>query len=151
MTQVASTHGLAVHSGRMELELRPPLHVDKGTVVHQLADELGGRLRQVGVFGDDLGDLPAFERWAAWALPRPRSARCASPRSTPRARRRWRSRPISRCPARPARWPCCAIWSVRSPAPGAKLAKLARRANRAKQAKRGKRTSYTVEAPAAAS
>jgi trehalose 6-phosphate phosphatase len=61
VTRVASTHGLAVHSGRMELELRPPLHVDKGTVVHQLADELGGRLRQVGVFGDDLGDLPAFE------------------------------------------------------------------------------------------
>ena len=59
--QVAATHGLAVHSGRMELELRPPLHVDKGTVVQQLADELAGRLRQVAVFGDDLGDLPAFE------------------------------------------------------------------------------------------
>jgi trehalose 6-phosphate phosphatase len=59
--QVAPTHGLAVHSGRMELELRPPLEVDKGTVVRQLADEQGGRLRRVAVFGDDIGDLPAFE------------------------------------------------------------------------------------------
>ena len=61
VTQVAASHGLAVHSGRMELELRPPLGVDKGTVVRQLADEQAGRLRQVAVFGDDLGDLPAFE------------------------------------------------------------------------------------------
>ncbi len=61
VTRAASTHGLAVHSGRMELELRPPVQVDKGTVVRQLADEQGGRLRQVAVFGDDLGDLPAFE------------------------------------------------------------------------------------------
>ena len=45
----------------MEVELRPPLRVDKGTVVRQLADEQAGRLRQVAVFGDDMGDLPAFE------------------------------------------------------------------------------------------
>ena len=61
VTQVAAAHGLAVHSGRMELELRPPVQVDKGTVVRQLAGEQGGRLRQVAVFGDDLGDLPAFD------------------------------------------------------------------------------------------
>jgi trehalose 6-phosphate phosphatase len=61
VAQMASTRGLAVHSGRMELELRPPVQVDKGTVVHQLASELGERLRHVAVFGDDLGDLPAFE------------------------------------------------------------------------------------------
>jgi trehalose 6-phosphate phosphatase len=61
VTQVAATQGLAVHSGRMELELRPPLRVDKGTVVRQLADEQAGRLREVAVFGDDIGDLPAFE------------------------------------------------------------------------------------------
>jgi trehalose 6-phosphate phosphatase len=52
--------GFAVHSGRMELELRPPLHVDKGTVVRALAAELGGTVRQVAAFGDDMGDLPAF-------------------------------------------------------------------------------------------
>ncbi len=53
--------GLAVHRGRMELELRPPLDVDKGTVVRALVAERGGALRQVAVFGDDIGDLPAFE------------------------------------------------------------------------------------------
>ena len=57
----AAARRLAVHTGRMEVELRPPLRVDKGTVVRQLADEQGGRLRQVAVFGDDVGDLPAFE------------------------------------------------------------------------------------------
>ena len=30
-------------------------------MVRQLADEQAGRLRQVAVFGDDMGDLPAFE------------------------------------------------------------------------------------------
>jgi trehalose 6-phosphate phosphatase len=54
-------HGLTLHPGRMELELRPPVQVDKGTVVVGLAAERSGRLRQVAVFGDDLGDLPAFE------------------------------------------------------------------------------------------
>ena len=49
-----------VHPGRMELELRPPLHVDKGTVVRALTAEHRGSVRQVAVFGDDIGDLPAF-------------------------------------------------------------------------------------------
>jgi trehalose 6-phosphate phosphatase len=52
--------GLAVYRGRMELELRPPVEVDKGTVVHTLA-ERSGPFEVVAVFGDDLGDLPAFE------------------------------------------------------------------------------------------
>jgi trehalose 6-phosphate phosphatase len=57
------TRGLAVHPGRAERELRPPLHVDKGTVVRALADERAGEaepLRAAAVFGDDIGDLPAF-------------------------------------------------------------------------------------------
>ena len=54
------SRGFVVHPGRMELELRPPLHVDKGTVVRALAAEHGGTVRQVAVFGDDIGDLPAF-------------------------------------------------------------------------------------------
>ncbi len=53
-------HGLAVHEGRHERELRPAVAVDKGTVVRSLAVEHAGQLRAVAVFGDDMGDLPAF-------------------------------------------------------------------------------------------
>lgn len=59
--------GLLVHSGRAERELRPPLQVDKGTVVRALAAEyaegaqVGEALRTAAVFGDDIGDLPAFD------------------------------------------------------------------------------------------
>jgi trehalose 6-phosphate phosphatase len=53
-------HGLTVHPGRAERELRPPIDVDKGTVVRALAAEHAGQLRAVAVFGDDIGDLPAF-------------------------------------------------------------------------------------------
>jgi trehalose 6-phosphate phosphatase len=53
--------GLAVHDGRAERELRPPLKVDKGTVVRALAAERAGQLQSVAVFGDDVGDLPAFD------------------------------------------------------------------------------------------
>ena len=42
--------------GRLSLELRPPLDVDKGTVVRSLV----AGMQAVAVFGDDLGDLPAF-------------------------------------------------------------------------------------------
>jgi trehalose 6-phosphate phosphatase len=49
--------GLRVYGGRMSLELRPPLDVDKGTVVRSLVEGM----RAVAVFGDDLGDLPAFD------------------------------------------------------------------------------------------
>jgi trehalose 6-phosphate phosphatase len=56
----AAERGLALHPGRMELELRPPIAVDKGTVVHALAAEHDGRLRAAAAFGDDMGDLPAF-------------------------------------------------------------------------------------------
>jgi len=52
--------GLRVHQGRMSLELRPPLDVDKGTVVRSLVEGM----RAVAMFGDDLGDLPAFDALA---------------------------------------------------------------------------------------
>jgi trehalose 6-phosphate phosphatase len=58
-----ATRGLAVVQGRLERELRPPLNVDKGTVVRSLVaeyDERGEPLRALAAFGDDLGDLPAF-------------------------------------------------------------------------------------------
>jgi trehalose 6-phosphate phosphatase len=51
------THGLRVQEGRMSVELTPPVEVDKGTVVRSLGDGM----RAVAMFGDDLGDLPAFE------------------------------------------------------------------------------------------
>lgn len=53
----AAATGLAVHPGRMSWELRPPLSVDKGTVV---ADLVAGT--QAACFlGDDVGDLSAFD------------------------------------------------------------------------------------------
>lgn len=49
--------GLVAHAGRLSLELRPPLAIDKGSVVRSL---VAGCTAAV-YFGDDLGDLPAFE------------------------------------------------------------------------------------------
>ncbi len=59
--RAAAAHNLLVHQGRHERELRPPLDVDKGTVVRSLAAELEGRVDNAAAFGDDIGDLPAFE------------------------------------------------------------------------------------------
>ena len=52
----ASSSGLVAQSGRSSVELLPPVHLDKGTVV----EELTGALSAVCFFGDDIGDLPAF-------------------------------------------------------------------------------------------
>lgn len=52
--------GLWAHPGRLSVELRPPLDVDKGSVVTDLAAALSAAC----YFGDDLGDLPAFEALA---------------------------------------------------------------------------------------
>jgi trehalose 6-phosphate phosphatase len=63
--------GLRVFPGRLSLELRPPLDVDKGTVVASLISGvrsgLTGGVRALAVFGDDLGDLPAFAAASALA------------------------------------------------------------------------------------
>lgn len=48
--------GLRSHRGRMSLELRPPLAIDKGSVVRRLLDGCTAAC----YLGDDLGDLPAF-------------------------------------------------------------------------------------------
>lgn len=58
--RVAAIHDLLVHEGRHERELRPPLKVDKGTVVRSLAAEHTDHLDNAAAFGDDIGDLPAF-------------------------------------------------------------------------------------------
>lgn len=58
-----AARGLMVVQGRRERELRPPLNVDKGTVVDALVAEHSARgepLQAAAAFGDDVGDLPAF-------------------------------------------------------------------------------------------
>jgi trehalose 6-phosphate phosphatase len=60
-----AAHGLMVVQGRRERELRPPLDVDKGSVVRALVAEHDAGdgaepLRAAAAFGDDVGDLPAF-------------------------------------------------------------------------------------------
>jgi trehalose 6-phosphate phosphatase len=49
--------GLVAREARLSLELAPPLALDKGTVVRSLAAGFSA----VACFGDDLGDLAAFE------------------------------------------------------------------------------------------
>ena len=53
---VAAREGLTVVPGRLAAELRPPVPVDKGTTVADLARDASGAL----FAGDDAGDLPAF-------------------------------------------------------------------------------------------
>jgi trehalose 6-phosphate phosphatase len=53
---VAAETGLVVDPARRSLELRPPLPVDKGTAVLELAAGLSA----LCFFGDDRGDLAAF-------------------------------------------------------------------------------------------
>jgi len=55
--------GLRAHPGRMSTELRPPMEVDKGSVVVRLIRGCTAAC----YLGDDLGDLPAFAALAAKA------------------------------------------------------------------------------------
>ena len=59
----AGRSGLAVHPGRRSVELRPPISIDKGTVVAELARGYGAAC----FIGDDRGDLAAFEALAGLA------------------------------------------------------------------------------------
>ncbi len=59
----AAREGLAVVPGRLAAELRPPVPVDKGTTVAELARDASGAL----FAGDDAGDLPAFAALRALA------------------------------------------------------------------------------------
>jgi trehalose 6-phosphate phosphatase len=53
---VAARTGLHARRAKRSVELHPPVDVDKGTVVEELAGDLGA----VCFVGDDVGDLPAF-------------------------------------------------------------------------------------------
>ncbi|GAA2337337.1 trehalose-phosphatase [Dactylosporangium salmoneum] len=58
LRELAGRHGLALEPGRMVLELRPP-GIDKGHALEAIAEQ--HRVRAVAYFGDDLGDLAAFD------------------------------------------------------------------------------------------
>jgi trehalose 6-phosphate phosphatase len=55
-TDEAARTGLRAHPGRMSVELRPDVAIDKGTVTRQLTAGCSAAC----YVGDDLGDLPAF-------------------------------------------------------------------------------------------
>jgi trehalose 6-phosphate phosphatase len=55
---IAEETGLRVEPGKLVVELRAPVNVDKGTAVEEIVTMHG--LRPVVYVGDDLGDLPAF-------------------------------------------------------------------------------------------
>lgn len=56
----AGAEGLEVHRGRKVLEIRPPIHFDKGVAIQELLD--GGPIRHALYAGDDRTDLDAFRR-----------------------------------------------------------------------------------------
>lgn len=56
VAEEALRSGLVPHPGRASVELRPPLNIDKGTIVHQITAGCGAAC----FLGDDVGDLPAF-------------------------------------------------------------------------------------------
>ncbi|WP_432841233.1 trehalose-phosphatase [Dactylosporangium sp. CA-092794] len=58
LIDLAAANGLAMEPGRFVLELRPP-GVNKGNVVSGIAERRGAKA--VAYFGDDLGDLAAFD------------------------------------------------------------------------------------------
>ena len=57
VAEEAARTGLVAHDGRMSVELRPPLGVDKGSTVTDLVRGCTAAC----FLGDDLGDLPAFD------------------------------------------------------------------------------------------
>lgn len=65
----AERYGLRVSPGRMIVELRPALGVNKGTAIRELVDELG--LRGVVFFGDDVTDVDGFRALRALREERP--------------------------------------------------------------------------------
>ena len=56
--RAARRHGLRVTRGRMIIELRPPLAMDKGVIITALCQEAG--LRSAIYLGDDRTDMDAF-------------------------------------------------------------------------------------------
>jgi trehalose 6-phosphate phosphatase len=59
VSELAIGHGLSLLLGRMVVELRPPLSVDKGTAVEALLGSAG--ITRAAFAGDDVGDVAAFD------------------------------------------------------------------------------------------
>lgn len=59
IAQEAEAEGLAIHWGRKVLEIRPPVHVDKGEGIRTLLQGTATRVALYG--GDDVTDLDAFD------------------------------------------------------------------------------------------
>jgi trehalose 6-phosphate phosphatase len=59
--EVAEMLALEARDAKMSVELHPPIHADKGTVIDDLTE---GRRGPIVFAGDDLGDLPAFHKLA---------------------------------------------------------------------------------------
>jgi trehalose 6-phosphate phosphatase len=53
----AARSGLVVRPAKASVELHPPLHADKGSVV----EHASAGLEAVCFLGDDVGDLPAYD------------------------------------------------------------------------------------------
>jgi trehalose 6-phosphate phosphatase len=62
LDEVAHQHGLRMIRGKKIFELRPPIHVHKGTAVLELSRTLAGRRLEASLFyaGDDRTDEDAF-------------------------------------------------------------------------------------------
>jgi trehalose 6-phosphate phosphatase len=58
--RIAEATGLVLHPGKASVEIVPPIGIDKGTVVREVAQH-AGPLATVTYLGDDSGDIPAFE------------------------------------------------------------------------------------------
>jgi trehalose 6-phosphate phosphatase len=58
VAQEAQTDGFAIHWGRKVLEIRPPVHVDKGQAIRTLVESATVKAALYG--GDDVTDLDAF-------------------------------------------------------------------------------------------
>ena len=52
-----SEYGLAEQHGRMVVELKPPVAIDKGTILHAVTRNL----RSAWYFGDDISDVKGFQ------------------------------------------------------------------------------------------
>lgn len=59
----AEAHGLRVSEGRMVIELRPQVAINKGTAVRGIAE--GSGLRSLLFFGDDITDIDGFNAVAS--------------------------------------------------------------------------------------
>jgi trehalose 6-phosphate phosphatase len=77
----ARSFGLVALFGRKVLELRPPIHADKGTAVRRLLDETG--LTRALYAGDDTTDLDAFRGLASAGLEVAVRVAVASPEAPP--------------------------------------------------------------------